>query len=504
MEIVQGALTKDLVFTGCIAAPAKVTIEGTAPWRVGAGAQFDGGLEIGGGPVRFEDGLALKTGVKLGSDAVLTCTGDVQVAALAGSGRIRYVPGGSWPVVADASAFAGVYACETGVTPKQPLVLADGGALAFAGELAASRAWTCRASEAGHTYVTNDGHRAALVLTDGYHPLQYGSNAGTLHSPAKVDVQKPWTLSFDLRASPAFGPGVWSGDYGDGVALVFQDQTTDQGNVYNYIDDNTVLCSFAGSCGFLLWHYGKTCTWIKDKVRNTEADAQVAAHAALEFKKWKEEPLQVAVTYDGEKMVARFRCGTEAFATTNANARAELDARFPNGAYISLVSAAGGWCCGLTVEKFRFNHAAFPQPVFAGALELAGGAVALVDEGAASVALAGAVCVRAPTTLVCDEAVPLRFAQANWTFDFSDGRSPSLTLPAKVEWPQTLTVTLAGQPQDLPVRWTTIVDGQAFTEAGGDWPEIALETACGVPCAFRLDAGRLQIRYNVGTVILFR
>ena len=504
VEIVQGALTNDLTFTGRIAAPAKVTVEGTAPWRVGAGAQFDGGLEIGGGPVRFEDGLALATGVKLGSDAVLTCTGDVQVAALAGSGRIRYVPGGSWPVVANASAFAGVYACETGVTPKQPLVLADGGALAFAGELAASRAWTCRASEAGHTYVTNAGHRAALVLTDGYHPLQYGSNAGTLHSPAKVDVKTPWTLSFDLRASPAFGPGEWSGVYGDGVALVFQDQTTDLGVVSNYVNDDTVLCSFAGSCGFLLWHYGKTCTWIKDKVRNVDADAQVVDHAALEFEKWEEEPLQVAVTYDGEKMVACFRCGTEAFATTNANARAELDARFPNGAYISLVSAAGGWCCGLTVEKFRFNHAAFPQPVFAGALELAGGAVALVDEGAASVALAGAVRVRAPTTLVCDEAVPLCFAQANWTFDFSDGRSPSLTLPATVEWPQTLTVTLAGQPQDLPVRWTTIVDGQAFTEAGGAWPEIALETACGVPCAFRLDAGRLQIRYHVGTVILFR
>lgn len=168
------------------------------------------------------------------------------------------------------------------------------------------------------------------------------------------------------------------------------------------------------------------------------------------------------------------------------------------------MSAAGGWCCGLTVEKFRFNHAAFPQPVFAGALDLAGGTVALVDEGAASVALAGAVRVRAPTTLVCDEAVPLRFAQTDWTFDFGGGRSPSLALPATVEWPPTLAVTLAGRPQDLPVRWTTIVDGRAFAEAGGAWPEIALETACGVPCAFRLDAGRLQIRYNVGSVILFR
>ena len=46
------------------------------------------------------------------------------------------------------------------MTPPQPLVLADGGALAFAGELAASRAWTCRASEAGHTYVTNAGRRS--------------------------------------------------------------------------------------------------------------------------------------------------------------------------------------------------------------------------------------------------------------------------------------------------------------------------------------------------------
>lgn len=505
VEIVQGALTNDLAFTGRIAAPAKVTVEGKAPWRVGAGAQFDGGLEIGGGPVRFEDGLALATGVTLGWDAVLTCTGDVHVAALAGSGRIRCVPEGSWPVVANASAFAGVYTYETGVTPPQPLVLADGGALAFAGELAASRAWTCRASEAGHTYVTNAGRRAALVLTDGYHPWQYGSNAGTLHSPAKVDVQTPWTLSFDLRASPAFGPGDLSGAYyGDGVALVFQDQTTDRGVVSKYVDDGTVLCSFAGSCGFLLWRDGQTCTWIKDKVRNAEADAQVAAHAALVFEKWEAEPLQVAVAYDGEKMVARFRCGTEAFATTNANARAEFAARFPDGAYISLVSAAGGWCCGLTVEKFRFNHAAFPQPVFAGALDLAGGTVALVDEGAASVALAGAVRVRAPTTLVCDEAVPLRFAQADWTFDFGGGRSPSLALPATVEWPPTLAVTLAGRPQDLPVRWTTIVDGRAFAEAGGTWPEIALETACGVPCAFRLDAGRLQIRYTVGSVILVR
>lgn len=320
-----------------------------------------------------------------------------------------------------------------------------------------------------------------------------------------MDVQTPWTLSFDLRASPAFGPGDLSGAYyGDGVALVFQDQTTDRGVVSKYVDDGTVLCSFAGSCGFLLWRDGQTCTWIKDKVRNAEADAQVAAHAALVFEKWEAEPLQVAVAYDGEKMVARFRCGTEAFATTNANARAELAARFPDGAYISLVSAAGGWCCGLTVEKFRFNHAAFPQPVFAGALDLAGGAVALVDEGAASVALAGAVRVRAPTTLVCDEAVPLRFAQADWTFDFGGGRSPSLALPATVEWPPTLAVTLAGRPQDLPVRWTTIVDGRAFAEAGGAWPEIALETACGVPCAFRLDAGRLQIRYNVGSVILVR
>ena len=43
---------------------------------------------------------------------------------------------------------------------------------------------------------------------------------------------------------------------------------------------------------------------------------------------------------------------------------------------------------------------------------------------------------------------------------------------------------------------TTIVDGRAFAEAGGAWPEIALESACGVPCAFRLDAGRLQIRYT--------
>ena len=89
MEIVQGALTNDLAFTGRIAAPAKVTVEGTVPWRVGAGAQFDGGLEIGGGPVLFEDGLALATGVTLGWDAVLTCTGDVHVAALAGSGRIN-------------------------------------------------------------------------------------------------------------------------------------------------------------------------------------------------------------------------------------------------------------------------------------------------------------------------------------------------------------------------------------------------------------------------------
>ncbi len=498
VEIVRSAITNDLAFTGRIAAPAKVTVEGTTPWRVGAGAQFDGGLEVAGGPVRFEDGVALAAGaVTLGADAVLTCLGDVSVGALAGTGRIRLPPGGAWPVVTGENAFTGTYEFPSGEAPATALAPADGSALVFAGELAASRDWTCAASTAGRTYVANVGHRTALVLTD---MTEEVLNAGTLHSPEKVDVATaPWTLSFALRSSK-----VGTRYFGDGFALVFQDKTTGRIGLGKYEDDTTALCTVAGSCGFLLWCAGTTCTWIKDGVRNAAADAQAVDAACLDFGKWEANPLQVSLTFDGEKMVAAFTCGDASFSTTNAHAGAELADRFPDGAYVSMASAAAGWRCGLTVESFRFSHGTFQQPVFAGALDLAGGTFELVDEGVEAMTLAGALTVRAATTLVCDGTAPLRFSSADWTFDFSGGRAPSLALPAAVEWPETLAVTLAGTRKDLPARWTTIVDGRAFAEAGGAWPAVSLEAACGANCAFRIDGGLLQVRHNQGTMVLFR
>lgn len=509
VEIVQSAITNDQTFAGCIVPPAKVTVEGTTPWRVGAGAKFDGGLEVAGGPVRFEDGVALTEGaVTLDADAVLTCLGSVSVASLAGTGRIRLASDGTWPVVTGENAFAGTYEFPSGTAQTTTLVPSAGSALVFNGELAASRDWTCLSSKAGCTYVTNVGHRAELVLTT--HP-DGKTNSGTLHSPEKIDVTSaPWTLSFALRSSLV----VWQGNraYGDGFAFIFQDAMNDKRiSLGNYGDDATVLCAIAGTSGAIadsygiqLWSSDKSCTWIKDGVRNTAADARLKDVSCLYFGQWEANPLEVTLTYDGEKMVAAFTCGSASFATTNANAAAELAERFPNGAYVSMANAAGGWRCGLTVESFRFSRGALQPSVFAGALDLSGGTVELVDEGVSAMTLSGALTVRGATTLACDGTAPLRFASTDWTFDFSGGKTPSLVLPAAVEWPETLTVTLAGAREELPSRWTTIVDGQAFAAAGGVWPTVSLKVPSGANCLFRIEGGLLQVRKERGAMIIIR
>lgn len=500
------AQTNDVTFAGRIAGHVRLTNTASVPWRVGPGATFDGGLEVCGGEVQLEEGATLSDALTVGEKATLSCAANVRVADFDGAGTVRPAVGGSWPTVTGVNAFAGLYQVA-GVVDAGTLMAAGGSAVSLSGELGPSAPWKFACSSAGHTYATNLGHRAAFVLTDGYKSEQYSANNGGVHSPSKVDVRSPWKMSFTVRTSPGFGWGTSTPSYGDGFAMVFQSQNqTAYGGLAKYSDDTKALCSVAGSYGLHFWSDGKSFTWVRDMVRNADADARLTDKSVLGFSQWKTDPMKVVLTYDGTKMVAQFTIGSTTLTTTNAKAGDDLAERFADGAYISFLSSAGGWSCGITIEDFCFNHTPAPQPELGGTLRLVGGEepFEFVSDGAESLLVSADLAVAGPATIARTSETPLAFTGAEWSFDFATSETPSVSFPANVQLPAAVSVVLVGAKERLPTRWMTIADLSAYAAAGGTLPTFTVTATSGAYVRSRVKDGKLQVKLCRGMVLFFR
>jgi len=425
-----------------------------------------------------------------------------------GAGRITCTQAAMGPEV---SAVSGGYvlgaSSDVAIPPTAPISggvgMASGVKVRFSGEYGcASTNWTFVAGDTNGTqardcHVDVDGV-PAFELTDGVYKWENYKEHGAITLKSPVDVAIPWTMSFSVRCVEP-----WGDHCGDAFAVLFQSLgTTATGdglrNPTGTSEEKAI--GVTDAWGVLMYSSGGQFCWVKDK-KISDTNSTVANNMDIfYFDRWKTNPLNVSLVFDGTRLTATFACGSATWTTVNAQAGSELAAAFPSGAYLSLMTRQTAWHAKTQVMDFQFNHTGVSgdaTPTLSGGVSFVGGTSTWQNVGVAKVTVAGSVSVSGTSALVWDSLAPVDFTAMEWTFDFTEG-NPSLTLPASIRLPATIAVSISGKINDS--GWVEVLDATGYLVAGGELPTIACDGRHKVDWA----SGRLRVKNRGGMVFVLR
>ena len=415
-----------------------------------------------------------------------------------GTGALELAPGAVWPEGMGLADFTGcLVANDRTAAPDVGTVAPATASLAYTG-VGTLADWTLK----GRATL-----EAARGVPGGAATLCGAANTwGSLNTAARLPLDAPFEVSFDLSAVQP-----WGGDWqiGDGFALVLHDGKVGyHGGTFNYpAAASGVRLNETSAYGmqFYLMPDMTVFAWVRDRVAlgPVITNATAKAWRMLDLKN---NPMRVALAWDGERLVTSLERGSARWCATNDAAKADLPARFPNGAYLGVWGQNGGYYAALRVENLSLVHggqpAEPPARVFNGTLGLAGGTVTSVLSGGVAAELAADLDVTGASTLARAGAGSLACTGATWTFDLSRPEA-KLTWAGAFTFPKkTVTVDVsagAATPQPrLLADLTAVADGAADA--------LVFTLAEGLPRSWRLSYrnGRLSLVDAVGTMLILR
>lgn len=342
-----------------------------------------------------------------------------------------------------------------------------------------------------HCFLTNYDGRAAFVLDDGCHWSQYGSASGGIVYNKKVDMSKVFAVDFDFYAESSGG-----GSLGDSFCFALQDKYT---SYYGQVNDDTGCkvdgsVSLAGSANKkkIFVTYNKAVVQKEEEPLSVTNPFGLTSYLFNNFTKT--YPLHVKAVWDLTDLVFTLTwVGKEKDPITLTYSGADLATKFPQGAYFSFYSSAGGWYCRKIIDSVTIVSAenpVFETPGTGMTLKLDSTAAVFAEDGAD--AFAGALSFKGENTVTASRKAV--FTNGEWSFDCTDGES-SVTFGAGVTLPANVEVTVEG---DLK-GWHTLVD---FSETGMATSPDFTESSGNYKC--RVRDGKFEVYGKIGAVLLVK
>lgn len=348
--------------------------------------------------------------------------------------------------------------------------------------------------------------KAIFLLSDSFSPpsdtwYQNGQNGTITTAQTLNGLSDPWTMRFSLKCED---PCAADGSCGDSFALLFHTGGTDvNADGLKYAPDDAAeekTPGISGAYGFLLYSKDGQFCWIKDKKIHTDYPTVTKNQNLFLFKCWKENTLDVSLSFDGASLTADFTCGDVHWRTVNESAGADFASFSENAPRLSLMTYQNprGWHNKLLVTNFKYAHETDPRPRFVGGLSLDCGMLTFKDLGVPAIDIAGTLSIAGNSSVASDGLVPLNFTGTTWSFDFASGTTPSFVVPKQAVLPTALTIQVTG---DAPVEWVEVVDFTAYQAAGNTLPTV---TPSDERFAVKIKDGKLMLKRKSGLILVFR
>lgn len=407
-----------------------------------------------------------------------------------GKGALELMPGAAWPTELGLADFTGVLTVnDRTAKPDVGTVTPATALLSYAGAGSLAHDWSPKGLA-----VCEAGNVATLCGKK--------DNWGSFNTVAPIPLDTPFEVAFDFSAVEP-----WGSSLGDGFALVLHDGTVGyHGGVFSY--DNTARLNEKSAYGmqFYLTSGWTRFAWVRD---NTLLGTEVAdaASAAFKMNNLKNSPMRVTFAWDGEKnLVATLEKGTAQWCSTNTVEKADLSARFPNGAYLGIWGQNGGYYTAQRIANLSLVHGEMSdtslKQVFNGTLGLTNGTVTASLAGDVQAELAAGLAVTGTGTLTVEDGQTLACTGTTWSFDLANPEA-KLTCRGALTFP-TATITVDVSAGEATPRTRVLAD---LTGVAGDAAKgLTFRLADRLPSAWRLRYrdGLLSLTDGTGTMLILR
>lgn len=412
-----------------------------------------------------------------------------RLSRVAGAGALELMSGAVWPTEMGLADFTGALTVNGRTAePDVGTVTPATALLSYAGAGSLARDWSPKGLAA---------YEAGNVATLGGKANTWGS----LNTTARLPLDTPFEVAFDFSAVEPWGTSL-----GDGFALVLHDGKVGyHGGTFSY---DTMRLNEASAYGmqFYLTSDWTRFAWVRDN-KALGDEVTNAASAAFTMKNLTNSPMRVTFAWDGEKnLVATLEKGAARWCSTNTVEKADLSARFPNGAYLGIWGQNGGYYAAQRIANFSLVHDGKPdtesKQVFNGTLGLTNGTVTASLAGAVQAELAADLAVTGAGTLTVEDGQTLACTGTTWAFDLANPEA-KLTCRGALTFP-TATITVDVSAGEATPRTRVLAD---LTGVAGDAAKgLTFRLADRLPSAWRLRYrdGLLSLTDGTGTMLILR